>query len=468
MKKIIAFLTILCLSSACDKYLTQEPQTSKVSSTFLKTEIEVEEYVNALYGSLQTNGLYGLYLLAIAEVPSDIAYEEVPANDGAIFSQLDDFSVISSNDLIATNWKASYVAIQRANVILNRIDGISYKLDSVKATRKGEAKFVRALMYFNLVRTYGDVPLVITETTDPNKSFGQARTPVAQVYTQMIQDLTEATGSLAVKASAQGRATKGAAKVLLAKVYLTQGNYTAAKTLLDDVYNNNLYSLLTNPSDVFTATNENSKEIIFSVQFASGVNGNTEGSTLYQQISPSSSGVSGSKGHILPTKQLYDAYKTGDKRKDVYVGLLTASGITFNKKYQKPSTVVTDGGSDFVVLRYADMLLMMAETENELGNTATAQTYLNKVRTRAGLSNTTATDQTGLRTAIDLERQLELVGEGHRWFDLLRTGQAVSVMNTWFTDNKKSTQIDSHNLLMPIPQNQVNTDNALKQNPGYN
>lgn len=222
---------------------------------------------------------------------------------------------------------------------------------------------------------------------------------------------------------------------------------------------------MSRPQDVFAVSNENNKEIIFAVQFASGINGNSEGSIMFQQYSPSAT-VTGAKGHNLPTLNLYNLYTANDLRKGVYVKL-ASTGAPFDNKLTAPTTIITDGPSDFVVLRYADVLLMLAETENELGNITSAANYLNMIRTRAGLLNTTVISQVGLRDAIDLERRLELVGEGHRWFDLLRTGTTLTVMNKWFKDNNILITIDQHNLLMPIPQSQIDTDPAIKQNPGY-
>ncbi len=138
-----------------------------------------------------------------------------------------------------------------------------------------------------------------------------------------------------------------------------------------------------------------------------------------------------------------------------------------SKKLTLPTTVITDGGSDIVVLRYADVLLMLAEAENSLHNTTVAAGYLNDVRTRAGLDETAASTEGELADAIAFERRLEFVGEGHRWFDLLRTGKAITVMNQWFKDNGKAITIDDHNLLLPIPQGQRDTDPTIEQNDGY-
>lgn len=468
MKKILILTTLLSgslLTTSCEDKLFQEPQTSKVLNNFLRNETETEEYVNAVYANLQANGLYGLFLPAFSEIQSDNTYDEVPANDDGIYGQLDQFTTIPSNSLISSVWTQSYQAIQKANVVLNRIGTISYATDATRQARIGEMKFIRALLYFNLVRLYGDVPLVTQETTDPNAYFGQGRTPSTQVYDQIRKDLTEAIDVLPATTTQPGRVVKTAAQGMLAKVHLTLKSYTDAQTLLQAVVSSGQHTLMSNPADVFSISNENNREIIFAVEFASGVNGNTEGSTMFQQFSPSGT-VSGAKGHDLPTKSLYALYASTDKRKSAYL-TATSSGTPWSRKLTQPTTVITDGGSDFVVLRYADVLLMLAEVQNELGNTSGAATTLNLIRTRAGLANTTATTQSDLRAAIDLERRFELVGEGHRWFDLLRSGNAVSVMNDWFKAQNIQITITSNNLLMPIPQGQINTDPSIRQNPGY-
>lgn len=465
MKNIAIAIGLLVILGACSKELDQDPVTSKDVSVFLRNETEVEEYVNAVYANLQYNGLYGLYLPALAEIPSDNTFDEVPLNDGGMYGELDLFNTIASNDIIAGNWKDSYKGIQKANIVLNRIGNIIYRVDSVKRARAGEMRFIRALLYFNLVRLYGDVPLVTKETTDVNAYFGQGRTPKETVYDQIKKDLTEAVDSLPLNSTQAGKVVKTAAQALLGKVYLTLKDYTNAKKYLKAVIDSKKHGLLANPNDIFSLSNENNKEIIFAVQFSSGINGNSEGSSMYQQFSPSAT-VSGAKGHNLPVRQLYNMYTATDTRKAAYVGL-ASTGIPFCNKLKKPTTVIADGGSDFVVLRYADVLLMMAEVENELNDPGTADDYLNEVRVRAGLLNTTATSQADLRAAIDMERKLELIGEGHRWFDLLRTGTALTVMNDWFKNGGVPITVDQHHLLFPIPIGQINTDPSIKQNPGY-
>lgn len=466
MKYTILTIALLALALvSCTDRLDVSPITAKEASNFYRTEIEIEEAVNAVYATLQFTGLYNLNLPVLGEIPSDNTFDEVPANDNGNYGQLDEFTTITSNAIITATWKDAYVGIQRANTVLNRIEDVDFNSEAVKDARKGEMRFIRALIYFNLAQIYGDVPLVTEETSDPSDYFGQARTPAAQVYDQIVTDLTQAAAELPATPDRPGRVIKTAAQALLAKVQLTLGDYAAAKTALQSVLSSGQHRLMDQPADVFDPANELNQEIIFAVQFASGVNGNTEGSDAFQQFSPSGT-VNGAKGHNLPTRDFYAMFSDDDLRKEAYVGA-TAEGVPFTKKYKQSSTAPNDGGSDWVVLRYADVLLMLAEVENELGNLAQADGYLNQIRNRAGLPDFTATDQGDLRDAIELERRFELIGEGHRWFDLKRTGQAISTMNAWFTAQGINIAIDQNDLLMPIPQSQIDTDPALVQNPGY-
>ncbi|MCX2574589.1 RagB/SusD family nutrient uptake outer membrane protein [Pedobacter sandarakinus] len=465
MKKLIYIAFLASLAISCKKQLEQYPLSSKNLSTFLTAQPEAEEYITSVYGSLQSNGLYGLYMPAVGEVPSDNSYEEVAGNDSGIYSDLDMFKTVPVNGLISDIWTNSYQAIQKTNVVLARINNITYSVAATKNARIGEMKFIRALIYFNLVRIYGAVPLVTTETTDPNLYFGQQRSSVNDVYTLIKQDLNEAITMLPAATTQPGRVVKTAAQTLLGKVFLTLNEYQNAETQLQAVISSNVHSLQPIVSTVFPIANENNKEIIFAVQFASGINGNTEGSTMQQQFSPSGT-IANAKGHNLPTKSLYNLFSSNDARKGVYIAQ-TNAGTPFCNKWTRNTAVPADGGSDYPVLRYADVLLMQAEVENELNKTTEALSFLNQVRTRAGLSNTSANTQVDIRAAIELERRLELVGEGHRWFDLLRTGKAITTMNQWFVDNNIPVSIGQKNLLMPIPQKQIDTDPILSQNPGY-
>lgn len=467
MKKLIITLFSLSFLVSCSSDLLDvNPEAQKVSSQFYTNSAEIEQGITSVYGSLQYTGQYQLGMPALGELPSDNTYDEVPANDAFTYGELDFFTIQPNNTLIANTWKDNYIGIQQANIILTRIDKIPDMTDALKNTRIGEMKFLRALMYFNLVRTFGDVPLVLKETTNVNDYFGQPRTPVAEVYAAIETDLKDAIDLLPNTIAQKGRVTKGSALGILGKVLLTEKKYAESLTYLSQIEGLG-YQLLTDVSKIFDVANENNAEIIFDVQFASGLNGNSEGSTAFQMFSPSGS-VSGAKGHNLPTKEVYNLYSTGDTRRSAYIGL-TSSGIPFSKKLVKTSNTIADGGSNFVVLRLADVFLMMAECFAEQNNTVNANLYLNKIKTRAGIATVNLPTKDLLLNEIDRERRLEFVGEGHRWFDLIRTGKAISVMTTHFTNNQgySTAQIKAHHLLMPVPQGQINTDPALKQNPGY-
>jgi len=467
MKKIIITIFSLSVIASCSSDLLDvNPEAQKVSSQFYTNSAEIEQGITSVYGSLQYTGQYQLGMPALGELPSDNTYDEVPANDAFTYGELDFFTIQPNNSLIASTWKDNYIGIQQANIILSRIDKISDMTDALKSSRKGEMKFLRALMYFNLVRTFGDVPLVLKETTNVNDYFGQPRTPVSEVYTAIETDLKEAITLLPTSTIQKGRVTKGAALGILGKVLLTQKKYAESLTYLNQIEGLG-YQLLTDVSKIFDVANENNAEIIFDVQFASGLNGNSEGSTAFQMFSPSGS-VSGAKGHNLPTKEVYNLYSAGDTRRSAYIGL-TANGIPFSKKLVKTSNTIADGGSNFVVLRLADVYLMMAECFAEQNDFSNSNFYLNKIKTRAGISTVSLSTKDLLLNEIDRERRLEFVGEGHRWFDLVRTGKAISVMTTYFNNNPgySTAQIKEHHLLMPVPQGQINTDPALKQNPGY-
>jgi len=467
MKKILIPIVILLLLQSCSSdLLNTSPEATKVTSQFYADASQIEQGINAVYGTLQYTGQYQQAMLVIGEIPSDNTYDEVPANDSFTYGEFDFFTIQPNNSLIASTWKDNYIGIQQANIILNRIDAIQDMAQATKNNRIGEMKFLRALMYFNLVRVFGDVPLVTKETTNVNDYFGQGRTPVSDVYAFIEKELKDAIPLLPAATTQKGRVTKAAALGILGKVLITENKYSDALPYLSQIDGLG-YSLLSDVSKIFDVTNKNNTEIIFDVQFASGINGNSEGSPAFQLFSPSGT-VAGAKGHNLPTKEIYNLYGANDQRKSAYIGL-TSNGIPYTKKIVKTSNVIADGGSNIVVLRLADVYLMMAECYAKANDLSNANGYLNKIKARAGIANVNLASQQALLAEIDKERRLELVGEGHRWFDLVRTGKAVQVMTQHFasTPGYSTATINQHNLLMPVPQGQINTDPAIKQNPGY-
>lgn len=461
MKKLIYPILGLALTFlSCEQDLIQVPETDKVTDNFYTNEAELEEAVNAVYATLQFSGAYDIALPAIGELPGEDSYDETPANDGGNYGQLDQFNVLPRNSLIGNIWTDSYKGIQRANIVLERIEPIEYLDEAVKEARVGEMKFIRALYYFNLVRIYGDVPLVLEEVQNPQEYFGQARTPKAEVYDAIKQDLADAVPILPVRnESNKGRVTKSAAQTLKGKVELTLGNYTEAETSLLKIVNSGSHGLLSDVNEIFSTDNEWNKEIIFAVNFASGINSNSEGTDAYRMFNPTGrleGNMTGTKGHGVLKNSFYELYSGNDQRKDVYVRSLE-SQLAYSNKVAIPTISVGDAESNWVVLRYADVLLMLSEISNELGNYSVAVDYLNQVRSRAGLpAYGGSLEKQNIFKAIDLERRKELVWEGHRWFDLLRQGRAKDILG-----------ISDYQLLMPLPASQIAADPALKQNPGY-
>lgn len=461
---IIAVVT----TTACEDDLNIAPEDRKTSAGFYNNASDIEAAVNATYGGLQKNGLYGFNYHFLMETRSDNAFEEEPSNSGG-FGDVDLFNRVTTNPVFASTWKDSYVTIQAANIVLNRIDAIDDMDIATKDSRKGEVKFIRALIYYNLVNLYGDVPLVTEETTDPTDFFGQGRTPKAEVYAQIITDLTEAQDELPT-ANSEGRATKGAASTLLGKVYLANGNSQAAEVALRAVTG---YSWIGKYTDLFGISNENNSSSIFEVQFQSNVNGNSEGSKFAAKFSAQAN--PGSKGNNLITQDLADSFESGDLRRNEIVPDAKTPTLNISTKYiDNNRSVIEDGANNVIVLRYADVLLMLAEALNENGYVANGEAFnlLNTIRKRAGLpdvTSTTVTNQTEFKTALLEERRHEFFHECHRWFDLKRLGDPVKVMNEHFASTLGLNRIiDTDDLLLPIPQSQIDTDpDFMKQNSGY-
>ncbi|MEL7120619.1 MAG: RagB/SusD family nutrient uptake outer membrane protein [Bacteroidota bacterium] len=467
INKYIFLLAVATIAfTSCEEELDIFPITERAANSYYSNEAEIESAIAGVYAQLQNGGLYGLDLIGVGEIPAEDSFEEIAANDGGRFGQLDDFSTNAGNDLVGDIWRESFEGIQRTNVVLNRIADITFADNTVKNARIGEMKFIRGLLYFNLVRLYGDVPLVITETENPSDFFGQGRSSASSVYSQIETDLSEAIAALPVAKEA-GKPAKGAAQALLADVQMTGGDYSSAVTNLAAVVNSNEYSLAASTAEIFGVANEGNPEVVFEIQFASGVAGNTEGSPAASQFRPSGT-TANAKGHNLPSTEFVNRYEAGDTRASDYVGLdAAANPFYFSLKYEVSATGINDGGADYYVIRYTDVVLKYAEALNETGSTADAITYLNQVRNRAGLANTTAVSQGDVRAAIEMERRFEFIGEGHRWFDLKRYGTAVATMNAWFSANSKNVTINENHLFLPIPQSQIDTDPAITQNSGY-
>ena len=478
MKKIISVLIIgVSLLSSCNKsFLDQASPTSISPLTFYKTAPDFQAALNSTYGALQ--GSY-MYWFVYGDVTSDDAFT-APGAGSSLQGEFDLPPVNATNfNLNTAFWNPSYLAIARANIVLNRIDGTSIA-DNQKKQFTGEAKFIRALTYFNLVRVFGDVPLVLKEIPSADDAFSYSRETLANVYAQIIKDLQDAEQALPVSYSASdaGKATSGAAKTILATVYLTQHKFAEAAAKLKEVIDTGTYSLLSNYNDIFNPANGWNKEIVFAINYQKG--GIGEGSPFPNFFIPNQSGndivpAGAAAGYAQITEDLDQAFEANDLRKSTSVGVYQ-SVFKYTRKYLDVPSANYDSNNDWIVTRYADVLLMYAEALNETGSLAAAITNLNIVRTRAGLPNKTATDiptQDAFRLAVEHERRVELSLEGHRWFDLIRTNRVKTVMNAYYIkENVKRNGVievlEDFMLLCPIPTSQVNINpDKIKQNPGY-
>ena len=466
--KYIVMLVVIVLFTACENDLDTAPEDRFTTGSFYKNASDIEAAVNAAYGALQREGLYGFNYHILLETRSDNTFEEEPSNSGG-FGDVDLFNRVTANGVFRRTWVDSYLAIQATNIVLNRIDDIPSIDNSLKSVRKGEMKFIRALVYYNLVNLYGDVPLVVQETTNPTDYFGQGRASVQEVFDQIILDLTDASNVLP-ESNGIGRANKGAALLLLGKAHLTQGNGSEAETALRAI---NGYTFVNTYADLFGISNENNAASIFEVQFQSGVNGGEEGSTFASKFTSQKN--PGSKGNNIITQDLLNSFEAGDLRRNEIIQDPLDPTVYISTKYVDNSrTLVDDGDNNAIVFRYADVLLSLAEALNLKGYVADGDAFdlINRVRTRAGLLNLTSatiTNQQEFTEALLKERRHEFFYENHRWFDLKRLGDPVQVMNNHFAGFVGlNITIDQNDLLLPIPLDQLNSDpGSMQQNPGY-
>jgi hypothetical protein len=415
----------------------------------------------------------------VTELPSDNL--QVNGFEGGSLP-LDALTWTEENGTITGMWQYLYSIIARANTVLDRIENVDFN-SALKEQYKAEAKFIRALMYFNLVQLWGEVPLSVHEITSEAEAYSLLREPVDKVYAQIEKDLKEAADVLPVEFTGNntGRATKGAAQGLLGKVYVTSKQYGNAASVLENVIRSNKYSLLPVYGDIFLPDNGNNAETVFAVQYTS--TGFGEGSNFFAASTPRGSGTTFispaiSTQSMEGTWDLFDAFEEDDTRKSVAIDHYeqgTYGGVYFTRKYLERTTTGYEGNCDWIILRYADILLLYAEALNESGQTGNAENPLNEVRSRAALEPLSGLNQNEMRLAIEHERRVELCFEGHRWFDLIRVpGRMVEVLSAYKEKYTAigyqvgSYEIAPHKALLPIPFKDRSLNPDLTQNEGYN
>jgi tetratricopeptide (TPR) repeat protein len=481
---VLIGLFLICNVACTDDFIERDPVYSIDSENYFNSE---DDYYNALIGVYDI--LQSTYLNAIlGEIASDNTLcGGENATDVIGWQQIDDMIHTPVNSELNKLWGFMYAGVNRANYILEFRDKTDFEGKNVIL---GETRFLRAYFNFELVKWFGPIPLKETrfvlgdETTIP-------RSPVEDVYALIESDLLYAIDNLSYTAPQTGRATKGSAQALLGKAYLYQNKFSNAANVLEELIDNGPYDLVQNYNSIFESGGENGIESVFEVQYTD-VEGAGFGCLQCSEgnVAVGFSGVRGYSGPLftsgfsfnVPVQDVVDEFEAGDTRKDVAIldieawatqtGAAYTTGYEhtgyFNRKYlprvrssQAAGDLNLTNPNNYRAIRFADVLLMAAEAFNRGGLDDTkAQLYLNRVRTRAfgNTSNNIAATGTTLTEAIYHERRVELVGEGHRFFDLVRTGRGTDIED--FSPNK--------NELFPIPLEEIQFSNGnWSQNPGY-
>lgn len=503
--KYILPIAIMTLGSCSKDFLDQKDPNATLIEDYFKTENDVLLAVNGLYQALRSGNTIGETSSLYSEQRSDnTGTNDNQSNSGEPF-QFNDFSLLPSNSYLKTHWVNMYDGIARCNTLLAHIDEVSFSNEDTKKRYMAEAKFIRAFLYFHMVRKWGAVPLTtVPPTTRDEVSAIAYRQEERVVYTQIVQDLTEALDSNLPNEQwdyAVGRVSKVAINALLGQVYLTMGstlsentqaNLQQAETYLSAAYNMRSFGELKEIpyTDVFDVNKKNTcKELVFQIQYLQGDqnyssaiarNNQAKGETI-NSLKPST----GSGG--MAKRDLVNDYEQGDLRKDFSVKFAADPQVSdwFITKFRDTSPAAGAqgwGGNDWIVIRYADIMLLLAETKMKLGKDGEAIALLDQVRARAGMpsyqeamQNTAyATKYPTLKEAILHERRVELAFENHRWFDLIRNYTATELV-AYFKAKSQSdyglanlNNISTKDRYFPIPYDEYQLDpEKMYQNPGY-
>lgn len=437
-KLFILFLALLPMAS-CD-VLDVESQSAIPEDKAIKDKAGVEKGILGAYTSFQNLGYYGRSYIIFSDLAADNLEHSV---DGTAqnYAQVDNNAVLPENDAVSAIWDSGYEGINIANNVIAKVPDMMDMTEAEKNAALGELYFIRAFNHFGLMNWFGAIPIKTAPTIGAT-NLDAPRDPIAKVYDQIIVDLTFAEQHLGAGA-VKSRASKFAATALLARVYLYKGDWANAKAKATSVIQDGGYDL-PDYGDVFV---DESAESIFEIDFTE-LNRNRIAEYNFPKT------LNGRR-EVAPTASILAAYETGDER---YAASIAFSGVlAYPIKYDDLSL----GADNVIILRLAEMYLIRAEAEVKLQGSVTAiQDDLNVVRSRAKLPDTSANTLDELTRAIERERRVEFAFEGHRWFDLVRTGRAVDVLLT--VNNANQTR-------WPIPLSEIvtNKSSGMEQNPGY-
>ncbi len=513
---VYIFLGAVAILSSCSDFLDETPKVQTSARTYYSNDSQANTAVIGLYSFLQDEQAQINPFMVFGDDCSDDctlgnSKSEAWSWFGGVAQQMVDFETQPNNWISNQPWAEFWRAISNCTQAIERIEANKEAIGSNSNQYLGEAHFLRALYYFFLTREYGGLPIM-----DHVFTYGEYFTPrasQADTWKFIEQEFTIAASLLPEKSkyadSDLGRATKGAALSFLGKTYVYENKWQEAYDVFNKVIASNEYSLEPNYSDIFTLEHENGVESIFEIQHGTsgtGWSNSNEGSILsfYEHDADPNNSVKWQVGWSMhcPTQDLVDTYELNDPRlhatiifpNEMFDGHInknvgSRTGYQSKKWYvpyaQRSHKDQSDNPKNIIVMRYADILLHMAETCNELGKFSEALTYLNMVRDRARNSTTekianllpavTTTDQSALREAIYHERRVELACEGQRFYDIVRQGRAGKIMKAYnakygnkYGENKAIGWTDGKSELLPIPQDQLDLYNeALKQNPNY-
>lgn len=498
-------LAMLLLFSGCKKFLDTEAQGEYNADNYPYPggSGPYDQYIFGAYNDLRSYSVHVFGFLMATSVRSEDADKgSTPADGGADAAGMDNFPVLTNSGLANGLWTGHFGLINKTNDVLFQLKNNPNitATQEIKTQTEAEARFLRAYAYFNMVRLFGRVPLYDSLYSDPAVQNNIPQSSPAQLYAFIESDLTFAAANLPLSWSSQfvGRATRGAANGILAKVYLTQQKWALAMSTANQVMMSGQYNLSTPYSTIFEEEGENSSESVFEIQGTASANFPTANGIQYTQVqSVRGSGIWNlGWGFHTPSEILANAYEANDPRRArtiLFTSTPTTPGLTiygeltpvglpnprYNQKVYTKAARRNSVGSNsgwwmnIRILRYADVVLMYAEAANEVGgaaNIASAQAALNSVRARARigapggtLPAINTTDQAVLRDAIRYERRIELAMEHDRFFDLVRWGTAASVLQA-----AGKAYNPSRDGLLPIPQQQIDlSGGVLTQNPFY-
>ena len=472
--------------TSCEDYLDKAPKGELTSENFFQDGLQATQAVNAIYAHLRSFNVHVFSYVGITDIASDDADKGSVPGDAGFLQDINDFTFDANNTAVNGIWSGYFQGVFRANQVIVNVPEIDMD-EELKTRLIGEARFLRAYFYFFLVRTYGDLPL-IDHPLNPDE-YSQARVSKEEIYAFIEEDFSFAAANLPEKSEYDpadlGRATAGAAKSFLAKVHLFQNEYEEAYDLAQEVINSGEYGLYPDYEGIFRREGEHSSESIFEVSTVALEAGG--GGSQFNEVQGIRGNPNNGWGFNGPSDDLLAAYEENDPRLQATIindGDTLPSGeiveadpnmgenARFSRKAwlpERPPSGFGNSGANIRLFRYADLLLIAAETANETGNPGQALEYVNMVRERARQGNgdilpdLTMTDQAELRRAIYLERRVELAMEQHRYFDLVRQGRAQEV----FADLGITWTPGKHEVY-PVPQSEIDiSGGSITQNPGY-